>query len=495
MNSVAQKNHSYEAILLIAALIVAVVAGASLGVGAYVIAAPLAMILPTAFLLLRPDLSLIAYSGLTLLVAGTLKYFFGFGQFQWALSGLGLVLLGYSIVVALFAKSKVRATAGGLSHLIFLWLVGLLFSSAANATAGLDWMVGLRIYLPVLGVFTYLAYCKPQPSLTKGLILFMLAISSIQWAVSLYQKLVIVPQRISGRYPGSSWDSVVGTFGGDKFGGGESGSLGIYMSVMMVVAASLVKYRQLSNWSFVLIFVSGFAAMALVESKVIALMIPLGCFFVYRDYVLKNPAKFFAGTIGIVALMLGLLVAYYYLYWQPIGQQDIFSAIAERLSYSFDPNFQATATSLGRIKSLVFWSQNHSLLNDPLTFLFGHGLASAVSTSSLIGEGAAVQRYGFVLDVTGASKLLWESGVFGLSVFLSLFVLGFVRARQLASLVLLPAWHRAAMRGVEAAMVLMPLSIFYEVTVVSSPPMQFVAMFMLGYIAYWWRETSGGKRG
>ncbi|MBK7765541.1 MAG: hypothetical protein IPI44_05200 [Sulfuritalea sp.] len=40
-------------------------------------------------------------------------------------------------------------------------------------------------------------------------------------------------------------------------------------------------------------------------------------------------------------------------------------------------------------------------------------------------------------------------------------------------------------------MLLMPLATIYEVTVVSSPPMQFVAMFMLGYVAYWWRETAG----
>ena len=167
-------------------------------------------------------------------------------------------------------------------------------------------------------------------------------------------------------------------------------------------------------------------------------------------------------------------------------------ALFARFSYSFDPYFQASTTNLGRVKSLLFWWEKHAL-DDPLTLLIGHGLASAVSSSSIIGEGGAVHRYGIMLDVTGVSKLLWESGLIGLVVFLLIFAFGFFRARSLKVHPALPAWHRAAMVGVEAVMVLMPLSIFYEVTIVSSPPMQFMAMFLLGYVAYWWRETGGGR--
>ena len=42
-------------------------------------------------------------------------------------------------------------------------------------------------------------------------------------------------------------------------------------------------------------------------------------------------------------------------------------------------------------------------------------------------------------------------------------------------------------------MVLMFLAVFYEVTTVSSPPMQFINMLLMGYIVYWWRETGGGR--
>jgi hypothetical protein len=262
----------------------------------------------------------------------------------------------------------------------------------------------------------------------------------------------------------------------------------------MVIAIALKKNRQISVVPFLALLVSGFVAMALTESKVIALMIPLGCLLVYREYVWSHPAKFLAGTAVAMLFMAGLLSAYYYLYWQAEAKSGLIESLYSRLFYSFDPNFQASATNLGRVGSLVFWCDKHTLTDNPLTLLVGHGLASAVSASTVIGQGAAAQRYGLMLDVTGASKLLWESGLLGLMCFLSVFAVGFLRAGQMKAHRMVPPWHRAVMSGVEASMVLMPLSIFYEVTVVSSPPMQFVAMFLLGYVVYWWRKTAEASR-
>jgi hypothetical protein len=493
LRSVPVANGPVSIVILLALLAIAVLMGAAVGTGAYIAVAPLALVLPAIYLLMRPDICLIFFAGLTLLVAGTLKYFLGLGQFQWALSALGAALLAYSLVRKLFSKNDRRVTADGIQQAMLLWWAGLIFASAANAVPPLDWLVGLRIYLPVFGIFAYLAYCRPSEILLKRIFLFMLAIASVQWIFCLYQKLQVVPIRIASNYPGSPWDSIVGTFGGEKFGGGESGSLGIYLSIIMVLAVALKKYGQLKSLALLVVFLTGFAAMALIESKVIAIMIPLGCFLVYRDYAFKQPVKFVLGTLVLGGLMLGLLVVYYYLYWQTDNNLGLIDALFARFSYSFDPYFQASTTNLGRVKSLLFWWDKHALLDDPLTLLIGHGLASAVSSSSIIGEGGAVHRYGIMLDVTGVSKLLWESGLIGLVVFLLIFAFGFFRARSLKIHPVLPAWHRAAMVGVEAVMVLMPLSIFYEVTIVSSPPMQFMAMFLLGYVAYWWRETEGAR--
>lgn len=484
-----------QAVTSLIVLFIAIAAGISIGSGFYLAIAPIVLALPAIYLLKNPHIGLIAFAGLTLLVAGSLKYFFGLGQFQWAISGLGIALLAYTALQRAFTPPSGRQSDAGFVGLMCLWWAILFFSSGANGLPMLDWLVGVRIYLPVFGIFAYIAYCAPSERLLKGMLMFMLAIASIQWVFCLYQKLYIVPARLAGHYPGSAWDSIVGTFGGEKFGGGESGSLGIYLSIMTALAIALHKQAQLKTSWFGFIFLSSFAAMAMVESKVIALMIPAGFFLVYRSYALKRPIAFIAGSFAVGFLMFGLLVAYYYLYWQTDNNKGLLDALYDRFAYSFDPQFQASTTNLGRVKSLVFWWDRHSILDNPLTFLFGHGLASAVSTSSIIGEGVAVRAQAVMLDVTGISKLLWETGIVGSFAFISIFVLGFFRARALKSNLNIPVWHQAAMSGIEAAMALMPLAIFYEVTVVSSPPMQFLAMFCLGYIAYWWRQTHRASRG
>lgn len=478
-----------------AAIFLAIISGIGIGLGLYILVIPIVLIVPAILLVIRPDIGLIIFAVLTLLIAGSIKYFFGLGHFQWLLSVLGAAILGYSLVQKLLPATTATVQAppaDGITQTLLLWWLIVIFTSVANAMPILDWLVGIRTFLPTLGIFAYLAYCQPSEKLLKGIIILLLAIASIQWIFTLFQYLHVVPTRIALGYPGSPWDSIVGSFGGIKYGGGESGSLGVYLAICMVMAAALSKYKQIKSFPLVAIFLTGLIAMGTTESKVIALMIPLGCFLVYRDYIFKQPVKFLIGGTIIILLMFGLLVAYYYIHWQSITGKGLFETLIEKILYSFDPNTQVTATNLGRVGSLIFWWENHAILNNPLSFLIGHGLSSAVSTSSIIGEGVAVHRYGIQLDITGISKLLWESGFLGALVFLLTFVFGFFRARQLKAERSLPSWHRAAMSGVEAAMVLMPISIFYEATVVSSPPMQFVAMFMLGYIAYWWRKTNGG---
>ncbi|MBK7765542.1 MAG: hypothetical protein IPI44_05205 [Sulfuritalea sp.] len=140
---------------------------------------------------------------------------------------------------ALFSKSPKFIAADGITQAMLLWWSVLLFASMANALPVLDWLVGFSDLSSGLRVFAYLAYCRPSEQLLKRVLLFMLVIASVQWVFALYQKLVVVPVRIASHYPGSSFDSIVGSFGGNMFGGGESGSLGMYLSIMMVLAAAL----------------------------------------------------------------------------------------------------------------------------------------------------------------------------------------------------------------------------------------------------------------
>lgn len=480
--------------VVIASVFAALLVGALVGLGGYFFVAPFALLVPGALLLSRPGLCLTVYAILALLVAGVAQYFFGFGKLQWALSALGLALLAYSVAGKMFSDNDSKDSGAGLVGLLLSWWGLICFSSLANYISTAEWFVGVRTYLPAVGVFACVAYCRLDDRLLKRVILLMGGVACLQWTFCLYQRFKVVPLRVASNYPGSPWDSIVGSFGGDKFGGGESGSLAVFIAIAIVMAAALAKQGQLSKrWLFVLVLTS-LATMALAEAKVIALLVPFGLLVVFRTYVFKKPVRFLFGSVMVLVSMCGVLIAYYYMYWQDESKLGLIDSVVRRFAYSFDPHFQASTTNLGRVKSLLYWWDQHSLLSDPLTLLFGHGLASAVSSSSVIGEGVAVAKYGYMLDVTGVSKLLWESGLFGTLIFVLIFVVGSFRAVKLALSEKLPTWHRASMEGIVAVMLLMPLSIFYELTVVGSSPMQFIAMFFLGYIVYWWRKSQEVQR-
>lgn len=484
-----------EWVVFSGAVIFSLAVGISLAAGLYLLIGVVVAGLLLLAVFVRPDYAMLAMAGSVLIVAGSLQYFAGVGQFQWVVSILGVLLFVVALVRISFDVSKsAREIDYGIALLLVLWWGALVFSSAGNLLSVSDWVVGIRIFLPFLGVFLYIAYCRPPERLLKQLINFLLFVASIQWLLCVYQKIVVVPKRIAGGFPGSPWDSIVGSFGGEKFGGGESGSLGVFLSVMLIITFALYKNGAIRKLIFLWIFASCFSAIAVSEAKVVLVLVPVGLFILYKQYIVHSPVKFICGGLAVVCLVFVLLVGYNYLYWQAENQSDFWTSVVRRMSYSFDPNFRVSGNSLGRLGSLEYWWRMNADSREIFGLLVGHGLASAVSVSSLIGMGSAAKESGYILDTTGATKLLWESGLFGFLLFQSTFILAYFRAKKLSNVISIPQWHRAVLGGVQAAMAMMFLAVFYEVTTVSSPPMQLTNMLLMGYIVYWWNKTGGGKQ-
>ena len=479
---------------MLAVPLLSLLIGASLALGFYPIVAIIFAGFLVALLLMRPNYGVTAMAVLTLMVAGSLQYLWGISQFQWAISSLGILLLIIALLKIAFDAGVVAPKIDiGVGSILILWWIVISVSSLGNVVSVLDCLVGVRIYLPFAGMFAYVAYCRPPEHLLKNQVIFLLLIASTQWIFCLYQSTMIVPIRIAGGYPGSAWDSVVGSFGGDKFGGGESGSLGVFLAVSLTIAAALFKSGVMKTGTFSCIAICCGLAVGLSEAKVVMVLVPIGLSIVYRNYLLRYPLRFLIGCSVVIIFVVVMLAIYNYTFWQTESGLGFWDSVERRLSYSFDPQFRVANNNLGRIGSLVYWWDSHSVIDNPFSFLLGHGFASAVSFSGVIGMGSAAKASGVLLDTTGATKLLWESGLIGLILFLAMFVTAFFYAYRLARIESIPPWHRAALTGVQSSMVLMFLAVFYEVTAVSSPPMQFVSMLLLGYTVYWWRETGGGK--
>jgi hypothetical protein len=310
---------------------------------------------------------------------------------------------------------------------------------------------------------------------------FLLLVAVVQWPLELYQALFVVPQRVSAGYFGSAWDSIVGTFGGPKFGGGASGSLAIYLVVGLALALALWRTRCLSRLQGTVCVLSILVGIGLTETKVVFVMIPVALFLLYVDQMRTHPVRFLLAMVSMLALLSLLMYIYYVFFWAEQNRGSVVDAIMRRFAYSFDPNFMPAYNWPGRMTGLAIWWRGQEFVGDPFHWLVGYGIASAVSTSTVVGPGVVALKFGLGTDVTGATRLLWEVGVIGFVAYLlplwfSFRTLGQVlrRATDITPV------ERGFYMALRASTGVLFLAVLYEVTIVSSPPLQLVAFILYG---------------
>lgn len=108
----------------------------------------------------------------------------------------------------------------------------------------------------------------------------------------IYQVLLVVPQRVAQRGEEEKWDSVVGTFGGDPMGGGNTAAMGLFCLLIMLLKLSEYKHGLTTFKSMALHIILGFGLCIIGEVKFVILLSPLfwhGCGF--RRAMLKTSVK------------------------------------------------------------------------------------------------------------------------------------------------------------------------------------------------------------
>jgi hypothetical protein len=74
----------------------------------------------------------------------------------------------------------------------------------------------------------------------------------VQIPVAIYQVIFVVPKRVAFRGEDEKWDSVVGTFGGDPMGGGNTAAMGMFCLLIMLLKVSEFKHGICSLKSLVI---------------------------------------------------------------------------------------------------------------------------------------------------------------------------------------------------------------------------------------------------
>jgi hypothetical protein len=126
--------------------------------------------------------------------------------------------------------------------------------------------------------------------------------------------------------------------------------------------------------------------------------------------------------------------------------------------------------------------------------LFGHGLSAAKAGEGKILDTsrnlASVRYPGMGIGVTAASALLWDLGVFGLLAGLSLPLAAYVTAGRLARRVASSPFHVALFEGLQAACLLLTLSLLHKASFTFHLGYQTFFCILLGLLAYLGRHLS-----
>ena len=245
----------------------------------------------------------------------------------------------------------------------------------------------------------------------------------------IYQVLLVVPQRVAVRGEDEKWDSVVGTFGGDPMGGGNTAAMGLFCLLIMLLKLSEYKHGLTTFKSAALHIILGIGLCIIGEVKFVILLSPIFLAWVWisPSYVkdvskvnLKTLFIIVAGMLVLIGLSIMILAWYYSSAFGSDPTKGSLSIFIDSLSYIFDPNYIMSTGELGRFTTFLFWLKNNDLWGLSGT-LFGYGL-NATNSGSTVSPGFLNIIYNLILDSTALSMLLWEVGIIGTLLFIGLFI-------------------------------------------------------------------------
>jgi hypothetical protein len=442
------------------------------------------------FLAFAPSQLFAATLFFSMVIAGLAEFYFGIGQANWIPSLLALALFP----AALFfrgrqSKARMNSALPGVGWLIAGYVTVLISSSLINTNSLIQILVGIRNYIPFIGVFIALQSFVNSDKDLKRWVHVLLLIGLIQFPFCLHQAIFIAPMRKNSLSAvGGGAESIVGTFGGNPLGGGYTGEMAVFVLIATLLAfalASSIRFGRVLSW---LMGIFAIGCIALAETKIIFVLVPIAVVIVFYEEVRSSPKRMFGLLIAIFAILGGLAAVYAWRFWSK-GPDEFWHAF----TYSFDPNFMVDRLHRGRVGALVHWWNNHILHFDFLQALLGHGMASTLEGSRVLGEGSAVRAFGFGLDAHAANKLLWDSGLLGFGLFCWVVLRSGWNAHCLVGMNVLTEFHQGVMKVARAAMFCFAVMLPYQVSVVGGAPMQFLFWFFVGYVEYWRSQAIRNK--
>jgi hypothetical protein len=444
----------------------------------------------SAALFVNSEHILLALQILALCVVGPVNYF-GIVNLHWIPYIVGL-LLYVKLILEKFAVSQPSESKmqlfSGIQWAMLIFFSILAFSTLLSPPGAHLLLITSKNYFFLWSVFFLLALGHVKPDFFQKAWIAMFGVALMQFPFALYQNLFIAKNRKDN----ASWDAVVGTFPGLKDWGGDSGGMTVFLLTVFAIALCLWRRKCFRGSLVALVGLATTGTVLLAEVKIVYVLVPIVFVGVYRTELFRNALVSIIG-FGLIGILFATVAITYDALTERIntGPEISFTDKIEGIfNYSIATDIYQVGGGIGRGTALAVW-WNGNQFSDPNMYI-GNGMASSLISQRPGDKGGKIgERYFPVqLDVSSASVLLWEAGIFGLLAFCAILIFGAMEAQRLARNKSIPATNGAILDATPAILAMYLATLFYHKNAIgASEPGQFLLLFFLGHVAYWTRRA------
>lgn len=403
---------------------------------------------------------------------------------------LSLLLLLYALTDLIVGRDDVLPRK---VPSIIVWM-GVFMLIAAIATL-VNWnpgvaLLGFKGYFTLWTLVFALLLSRWGIAELDGLLKLMVFIALLQIPFVVHQYLVLVPLR-EGFGPGIiPVDILVGTFGGNVFGGGANAVLALFAFLVFSCLLGLWRRGAMPGGIALPLGLLVIAPVFFNEAKVAVFYLPVAILVVFWSDLTRRPLRFIAAG-GLATLLFALLMTAMTAF-HPGGNlrgwSDLIDITWQQQIADID-ELRGQHSELTRWTALTFWAQENAHAH-PLHLAVGHGIgASRIAEDEewSVTRTLAEERYheGLRIGYTAVSSILWDTGVLGLAAVLGLLISAWRTAGRLAEehAAVADDFHAGIFDGLKAGVAIVAISLVHKEFFVLHLPYQTLVLLLLGYLA------------
>jgi hypothetical protein len=405
----------------------------------------------------------------------------GLSKMLWAISMLGL-LLWVPGVMHLFSLNPQHKKITPL----YIW-IAILFAVFALASTALqlhsfsELFGGFKRYFQGFGLMLVLATMPWAKADFDRWLKALLAIALLQLPFALFERFILVPLRGGIEAAGGeATDVVAGTMGANLQGGSPNAIMVFFVLLALTFVIARWKEQLLSTgktwWLGLLLLLP----LTLGETKIVIVLLPMIAVLLFMKDIQREPSKFIPVLLLLLLLTFGLAYMYVYL----MLESTFIEAVEGMVKYNIQEMGYGNLL-LNRTTVLTFWAGLHDGYN-PIAFLFGHGLGSSYGAGFDAGHMAQLYpKYG--INLTTISTLLWDLGVVGLALYLSILAVAWLQMGRIEKHTTDPQM-RADSLSIRVGIALCVVFLMYSDSQINLIVHEIIIAVMLGYGAFLYRQ-------